>query len=35
LFAVGLVFAILCFFGTFFLPERTLQGDEYYKDAKE
>ncbi len=35
LFAVGLVFAILCFFGTFFLPERTLQGDEYYSDAKE
>lgn len=30
LFAVGLVFAVLCFIGTFFLPERPLQGDEYY-----
>lgn len=35
LFKVGLVFAVLCFIGTFFLPERTLQGDEYYSDAKE
>ncbi|SFG12220.1 drug resistance transporter, EmrB/QacA subfamily [Desulfotomaculum arcticum] len=32
LFEVGLVFAVLCFIGTFFLPERTLQGDEYYND---
>lgn len=30
LFTVGLVFAVLCFAGTFFLPERPLQGDEYY-----
>lgn len=35
LFAVALVFAVLCFIGTFFLPERTLQGDEYYSDSKE
>lgn len=35
LFEVGLVFAVLCFIGTFFLPERTLQGDEYYSDSKE
>lgn len=35
LFAVGLVFAVLCFIGTFFLPERTLQGDEYYSDSGE
>lgn len=32
LFAVALLFAVLCFIGTFFLPERTLQGDEYYID---
>lgn len=30
LFAVGLVFAVLCFIGTFFLPESQLQEDEYY-----
>jgi len=35
LFEVGLVFAVLCFIGTFFLPERALQGDEYYSDSGE
>ncbi|WP_207655543.1 MDR family MFS transporter [Desulfocucumis palustris] len=35
LFEVGLVFSMLCFIGTFFLPERTLQGDEYYSDSRE
>ncbi|QGT98613.1 putative MFS-type transporter [Candidatus Syntrophocurvum alkaliphilum] len=35
LFTLGLVFAVLCFIGTFFLPERTLQGDEYYSDSTE
>ena len=36
LFAVGLVFAALCFIGTFFLPERKLQEDDYYtKDDEE
>lgn len=30
LFTLGLAFAILCFIGTFFLPERKLQEDEYY-----
>lgn len=35
LFKVGLVFAILCFIGTFFLPERALQGDEYYSDSRQ
>jgi MFS family permease len=35
LFEVGLVFAVLCFIGTFFLPERTLQGDEYYSGSGE
>jgi len=35
LFEVGLVFAVLYFIGTFFLSERTLQGDEYYHDSKE
>lgn len=34
LFEVGLVFAVLCFIGTFFLPERSLQGDEYYNDSQ-
>ncbi|MDH7578085.1 MAG: hypothetical protein QHH75_09770 [Bacillota bacterium] len=34
LFAIALVFAVLCFIGTFFLPERTLQGDEYYSDKQ-
>jgi len=33
IFEVGLVFAVLCFIGTFFLPERALQGDEYYSDS--
>lgn len=33
LFEVSLVFAVLCFIGTFFLPERVLQGDEYYSDS--
>lgn len=32
LFTLSLVFALLCFVGTFFLPERPLQGDEYYED---
>ncbi len=32
LFEVGLVFAVLCLIGTFFLPERPLQGDEYYNE---
>jgi hypothetical protein len=31
LFAVGLVFAILCFIGTFFLPEVKLKGKEYFQ----
>ncbi|MFD1678114.1 MDR family MFS transporter [Alicyclobacillus fodiniaquatilis] len=31
LFEVGLVFAILCFIGTFFLPEMKLKGQEYFK----
>ncbi|MFZ5644720.1 MAG: MDR family MFS transporter [Bacillota bacterium] len=35
LFEVGLVFAVLCFIGTFFLPERALRGDEYYSDTGE
>lgn len=35
LFAAALVFAVLCFIGTYFLPERTLQGDEYYSDSGE
>jgi MFS family permease len=35
LFEAGLVFAVLCFIGTFFLPERTLQGDEYYSGSGE
>ena len=30
LFEVGLVFAILCFIGTFFLPEVKLKGKEYF-----
>lgn len=30
LFVVGLVFAILCFLGTFLLPEAKLQGKEYF-----
>ena len=32
LFEVGLVFAILCFIGTFFLPEVKLKGKEYFKE---
>jgi hypothetical protein len=35
LFKVGMVFAVLCFIGTFFLPERGLQGDEYFSDSGE
>lgn len=35
LFVVGLIFAALTFIGTFFLPERKLQGDEYYRRARE
>ncbi len=31
LFAVGLVFAVLCFIGTFFLPEAQLKGQEYFE----
>ncbi|QQE81476.1 MFS transporter [Alicyclobacillus sp. SO9] len=31
LFEFSLIFAILCFVGTFFLPETKLQGEEYYK----
>ena len=34
LFQVGLVFAILCFIGTFFLPEIKLKGKEYYQENK-
>lgn len=30
LFEVGLIFAILCFIGTFFLPETKLKGEEYF-----
>lgn len=33
LFRVGLVFAILCFIGTFFLPEVRLKGEEYFTNA--
>lgn len=33
LFEVGFVFAILCFIGTFFLPEKSLKGDEYYNES--
>lgn len=32
LFQLGLVFAILCFIGTFFLPELKLKGKEYYQE---
>ncbi|MFC4619638.1 MDR family MFS transporter [Camelliibacillus cellulosilyticus] len=32
LFIVGVIFAVLCFIGTFFLPEVKLKGDEYYKE---
>ncbi|MCL6547449.1 MAG: MFS transporter [Alicyclobacillus sp.] len=32
LFAVGLVFAVLCFLGTFFLPEVRLKGREYFHE---
>ena len=35
LFKVELVFAVLCFIGIFFLPERSLQGDEYYSESGE
>lgn len=35
LFEVGLVFAVLCFIGTFFLPEVPLKGDEYYRQTSE
>lgn len=35
LFQVGLVFAVLCLIGTFFLPERRLQEDEYYESDGE
>jgi len=31
LFEVGLIFAILCFIGTFFLPEVKLKGKEYFQ----
>lgn len=34
LFAVGLVFAILSFIGTFFLPEIKLKGKEYFQENK-
>ncbi|MFC7393827.1 MDR family MFS transporter [Scopulibacillus cellulosilyticus] len=33
LFEVGLVFAILCFIGTFFLPEVKLKGQEYFQTS--
>ncbi|MGG3466316.1 MDR family MFS transporter [Neobacillus pocheonensis] len=33
LFVVGLVFAILCFIGTFFLPEVKLKGKEYFQSG--
>ncbi|QRF22389.1 MFS transporter [Alicyclobacillus sp. TC] len=32
LFAVGLIFAILCFIGTFFLPETKLKSKEYFEE---
>ena len=35
LFMVGLVFSILLFIGTFFLPETKLKGEEYYDDTSE
>ena len=35
LFEVGLVFAILGFIGTFFLPEVQLKGREYFAESKE
>lgn len=35
LFMVGLVFSVLLFIGTFFLPETKLKGDEYYDDHGE
>lgn len=34
LFLVGLIFAVLCFVGTFFLPEKKLQDDNYYENDK-
>ncbi|KIV56384.1 hypothetical protein AM501_17490 [Aneurinibacillus migulanus] len=34
-FEVGLVFAILCFIGTFFLPEVKLKGREYFDEAEQ
>ncbi|WP_249226563.1 MDR family MFS transporter [Alicyclobacillus mengziensis] len=33
LFEVGLVFAVLCFIGTFFLPEMKLKGKEYFQES--
>lgn len=33
LFRVGLIFAILCFIGTFFLPEIQLKGKEYFQST--
>ncbi|MBM7644510.1 EmrB/QacA subfamily drug resistance transporter [Scopulibacillus daqui] len=33
LFLVGLVFAVLCFIGTFFLPEVKLKGQEYFQSG--
>ncbi|HET7658576.1 MAG TPA: MDR family MFS transporter [Bacillales bacterium] len=35
LFQVGVVFAVLCLIGTFFLPERGLKGEEYFEEAKQ
>lgn len=34
LFVVGLVFSVLCFIGTFFLPEVRLKGKEYFDPGK-
>lgn len=35
IFVVALVSAVLCFIGTFFLPEVNLKGEEYYKQHPE
>ena len=32
LFVLGFIFAILCFIGTFFLPDQGLKGDEFYEE---
>lgn len=34
IFLVGLVFAVLCLIGTFFLPEIRLKGDDYFKETE-